>query len=207
MVWLVLVGTSGHWRHWGWPGWRYVMYNGHLVFNGLAVLALLAYLRWFFSLAKESPRVDRGLRWTMAGVGVLVVWLAAGPFPLRQAVMDLVSLVAGAGSLAIGVMAWKRGNRTARFYVLAWWIFWVLVVLEFGQDWHWWPALAPTNVLPTIGLLVDFLFRRPWPTGCKEQVNRARAQARRCVAAGTHRGIEQQAAHRGVSAAPSWRGN
>ena len=199
MVWLVLVGTSGHWRHWGWPGWRYVMYNGHLVFNGLAILALLAYLRWFFSLAKESPRVDRGLRWTMAGVVVLVVWLAAGPFPLRQAVMDVVSLVAGAGSLAIGVMAWKRGNRTARFYVLAWWIFWVLVVLEFGQDWHWWPALAPTNVLPTIGLLVGFfLFQAAMADRLRqEQVNRARAQAQADALLREHTAeLEQQVAAR-----------
>lgn len=180
MVWLLLMGAAGYWRHWEWPGWRYAMHNGQLVFNGLAVIALLAYLRWFFSLAEEWPRVDRGLRWGMVLMGGLVVWMAAGSFPLRQAVMDTVSLVAGAASLTIGIMAWRRGNRTARFYVLAWWVFWVLVVLELGQDWRWWSTFTPNNLLPTVGLLVGFLlFQAAMADRLRqEQLSRALAQAR-----------------------------
>jgi hypothetical protein len=153
---LYFLGLTGYWRHLGWPGWRFATTNGTLVFNGLGIAALLVYLRWFFDLPTSMPRVDRGIRrlvWACAG---LLVWVAFGSYRPRLVVVQLLDLAVGALALAVAIAAWRRGNRTARFYLLAWSAFWVLVLVEIAQQWKWLPVLTAPNVLPMAGLLLAF---------------------------------------------------
>ena len=149
-------GLTGYWRHLGWPGWRFGTANGSLMFNGLGIALLLAYLRWFFDLRTAMPRLDRGLRRAMLACAVLVAWMAVGPFRPRVVAVHLLDLAAGMVAVAVAIAAWRKGNRTARFYLLAWGAFWALVVVEIAQQWQVLPVLAAPNVLAMGGLLLAF---------------------------------------------------
>ena len=150
------LGLTGYWRHLGWPGWRFGTTNGTLVFNGLGIAALLAYMRWFFDLPASMPRVDRGIRRLVLACAGLLVWLAFGPYRPRLVAVQLLDLAVGALAVAVAIAAWRRGNRTARFYLLAWSAFWALVLVEIAQQWKWLPVLAAPSVLPMFGLLLAF---------------------------------------------------
>ncbi|HPT17722.1 MAG TPA: 7TM diverse intracellular signaling domain-containing protein, partial [Kiritimatiellia bacterium] len=118
--------------------------------------ALLAYMRWFFDLPASMPRVDRGIRWLFLACAGLLVWLAFGAFRPRLVAVQLLDLAVGALTVAVAIAAWRRGNRTARFYLLAWSAFWALVLVEIAQQWKLLPVLAAPNVLPMFGLLLAF---------------------------------------------------
>ncbi len=153
---LYFLGLTGYWRHLGWPGWRFGTTNGTLVFNALGVLGLLGYARWFFELRTTFPRTDKLLRGGAAACAALAVWAAFGAYRPRLVAVQAVDLLAGAVVMGIAAAAWRRGNRTARFYLSAWAAFWVLVTVEILQMWRWLPALAPPNVLTMGGLAFAF---------------------------------------------------
>ena len=153
---LFFAGLTGYWRHLGWPGWRFGTTNGTLAFNGLGIAALLVYMRWFFDLPATMPRTDRGIRWlTFACAGVLV-WASFGPYRPRLAAVQLMDVAVGALAVAVALAAWRKGNRTARFYLLAWSAFWVMVAAEIAQQRQVLPPLTEPNVLTMGGLLLAF---------------------------------------------------
>ncbi len=153
---LFFAGLTGYWRHLGWPGWRFGTTNGTLTFNGLGIAALLVYMRWFFDLPATMPRTNRGIRvLTYACAGVLA-WTAYGPYRPRLAAVQLMDLAVGTLAVAVALAAWRKGNRTARFYLLAWSAFWVMVAAEIAQQWQVLPPLTEPNVLTMGGLLLAF---------------------------------------------------
>ncbi|HPT17723.1 MAG TPA: 7TM diverse intracellular signaling domain-containing protein, partial [Kiritimatiellia bacterium] len=113
-------------------------------------------MRWFFDLPASMPRVDRGIRGLVLACAGLLVWLAFGPYRPRLVAVQLLDLAVGALAVAVAIAAWRRGNRTARFYLLAWSAFWALVLVEIAQQWKWLPVLAAPSVLPMFGLLLAF---------------------------------------------------
>ncbi len=149
-------GLTGYWRHLGWPGWRFGTTNGTLAFNGLGIAALLVYMRWFFDLPATMPRTDRGIRWLTYACAGLLAWASFGPYRPRLAAVQALDLVVGALAVAVALAAWRRGNRTARFYLLAWAAFWVLVAAEIAQQRRLLPPLTEPNVLTMGGLLLAF---------------------------------------------------
>ena len=155
-VLLLLISTSGYARVWNLPGWHYFVYNGQLILNVLAIFSMFIYLRWFFDLPAAAPRLNRSFSAILGAMLVLMLWMARGPLLPRKVVMDLLTLASGA--FAVGICVWmlRRGNRTARFYLSAWWFFWLLVAVEFAQDWGFIPQLAPVNLLPLLGLITGY---------------------------------------------------
>ena len=153
---LFFAGLTGYWRHLGWPGWRFGTTNGTLVFNGLGIAALLVYMRWFFDLPATMPRTDRGIRWLTFACAGLLVWASFGPYRPRLAAVQLMDVAVGALAVAVALAAWRKGNRTARFYLLAWSAFWVMVAAEIAQQRQVLPPLTEPNVLTMGGLLLAF---------------------------------------------------
>ena len=153
---LFFAGLTGYWRHLGWPGWRFGTTNGTLAFNGLGIAALLVYMRWFFDLPATMPRTDRAIRVLTYACAGLLVWAATGPYRPRLAAVQLMDLAVGALAVAVAIAAWRKGNRTARFYLLAWSAFWAMVAAEIAQQWNVIPPLTEPNVLTMGGLLLAF---------------------------------------------------
>jgi signal transduction histidine kinase len=58
--------------------------------------------------------------------------------------------------IGIAVVAFMQGNRTARFYLLAWGLFWTLLLLDYLQQWKLVPRFVAPDMLPLAGLLTGF---------------------------------------------------
>ena len=153
---LFFAGLTGYWRHLGWPGWRFGTTNGTLVFNGLGIAALLVYMRWFFDLPATMPRANRAIRGLTYVCGGVLAWMSFGAYRPRLMMVELLDIAVGALAVAVAVAAWRRGNRTARFYLLAWGAFWAMLLAEIGQQWQILPVLFPPAVLPMGGLLLAY---------------------------------------------------
>ena len=195
---LFFAGLTGYWRHLGWPGWRFGTVNGTLVFNGLGIAALLVYMRWFFDLPATMPRTDRGIRGLTYACAGLLVWMATGPYRPRLAAVQLMDMAVGILAVAVAIAAWRKGNRTARFYLLAWSAFWLLVAAEIAQQWKVLPPLTEPNVLPMGGLLLAFTF---FQAAMADRVRQMRAdkEAAQAQAARDAREVEiRRAAERGL---------
>ena len=100
-----------------WPDFPFLN-TGFVVFGFLAMHALMQFARHFLDTARQPP-VDALLRVAIAGnLGALVlVWLLprAWLFALSQSVVLLISLLL----LGVGVLAWRRGVRAGRWFMLA----------------------------------------------------------------------------------------
>lgn len=100
-----------------------------------SVLALLSgifglqFARVYLDARHYAPRVDRFLQgligFSILVIGVLLVHVDAF---INQSVALFMMLVVAA-ALAAGVVCWRRGNRAARFYLLAWGILLVAVLV------------------------------------------------------------------------------
>jgi len=153
---LIFLGLSGYWRQFGWPGWRFGSANGALVFNALGMAAMAIYVRWFFDLPRAMPRTDRGFRLLLGIFLAAAAWVAVGPFRPGLALVQTLDVAGGGAALGVALAAWGQGNRTARFYLLAWVAFWFLLAVEILQQWAFIPPVAPPDVLPMGGLLLAF---------------------------------------------------
>ncbi len=156
LVFLLFFGLSGYWHLLQWPGWRYGPLNGVVVFNALGVIAILTYARWFFDLPATMPKTDRFLRGVRILFGLGAIWALRGPFLPRYLMVQIFDVVTGGTAIAVAVVAWRNGNRTARFYLLAWLSFWVLLMVEFLQQWAVLPVWGTPDALPLLGLLAGF---------------------------------------------------
>jgi len=103
-----------------WPRAVYWHNEGfHIVFLLMAITAL-QFSRRFLQMARHFPRTDRGIRiaqWVLAGGIALRVFAGVYVPILALSYAALTSLVLLA---ALGLKAYRRGLRYARWYALAW---------------------------------------------------------------------------------------
>lgn len=91
-----------------------------------SVLALLTgifgiqFSRIYLDARHYAPALDRLLQ-GLIGISVLLIGLTVVHIDrvVNQSIALFMTLVVGAG-LVVGVACWRRGNRAARFYLLAW---------------------------------------------------------------------------------------
>lgn len=116
---------GGYWTWLDLPGRTLMVKNGLLVAGEFGAFMTIAFLRRQLDLGRLMPRVDRwAARAMWAGAAATVVLLAVSyriSFPLFVS----HQLLLGAAALLVALVAWRRGNRVARFYALAWVVFWV----------------------------------------------------------------------------------
>ncbi len=90
----------------------------------LMFLALLSFAKSFLITKTYAPRLDRLIVWLRWGLVVITllrfIFNSSLPIILALLLMLGVSAVIILGS---GVVAWYRGNRAARFFLLTWFIF------------------------------------------------------------------------------------
>jgi diguanylate cyclase (GGDEF)-like protein len=124
-----------------------------LVLVALTVLLGLQFTRRFLDSPSTAPRIDRGV--------VLVQWVAiaalAGAFVLPYSMMILVlSALTAVGALAIlalGVRALRQGFRPARWFLLAWALLLLGVLLANLKN----VGLLPHNLLTQSGFQIGAL--------------------------------------------------
>ena len=155
-VTLIYLGSSGYWSWLELPGWRFGTTNGLIFFNELSLIALLMYMRRFFNLPETMPRLDRGLRGVLAVCCLLLLYIPFGPYrPLMKAV-QLQDLLFGCLAMGTAFVAFRRGDRTARFYLLAWASFWGLLLVDFFQQWKILPPPVTPEQPALIALVLGF---------------------------------------------------
>lgn len=109
----------------GWPGREFVLKQGVILTGATAMLLMILLLRGLLDLRRTIPRANW---WTVrliwAHILVTLVLLAL-PYRLAYPIFLKQALVVGF-SLTVGMLlAWRLGARTARFYALAWVVFWL----------------------------------------------------------------------------------
>lgn len=150
--------SSGYYVWWHLPGGRFAVEGGVIICVQATLLLLTFYLRYFFDLPTTLPGLNRWvvrLAWGLvAGTGVFLL----GPYHIMQPLVLLQTLLFGAGSLVVALVAWWRGNRTARFYALAWLTFWVLLTITNFQYFAWLPMshLPESQAILGVALSVTF---------------------------------------------------
>lgn len=119
VMWALLNGFAFQYL---WPGSVYLHNEGfHIVYLLVAITAL-QFSRRFLKTQEYFPRIDRGIR--------IAQWLFAGGIALRLAGVYVPVLALSFAALTLlvllsvlGLMAYRRGMRYARWYSLAWLVY------------------------------------------------------------------------------------
>lgn len=124
----------------------------------IAGVFAVEFLRQFLDTRRSVPRAD----WLLRGLMVAFTVVAAFPLlglPVRIGVISLSALavLAGPSMLAVTVICWLAGYRSARFLLAAWAVLLLAVGIQAARNF----ALVPTNAvtlnLMQIGSLLDML--------------------------------------------------
>ncbi len=120
----------------------------------LSVAALFAteFARTFLQTRRHTPRVDVVLRLSGALFGLTGVGLLAGtwwPVPVQQLhqIMTFNGMLMGTLIFYSGGKALRGGDRGARFFVLAWTLLWLGVLLAAMRSFGWLPTNAVTSYI------------------------------------------------------------
>jgi signal transduction histidine kinase len=155
---LIFLGNSGYWSWLGLPGARFGEANGMIFFNELSLLALLYYLRQFFDTKRALPRLDRVLVWSTIVSWAFLAVTPFGPYRLLMQAVQLQDLLFGALAMGVAIAAFAHGNRTARFYLLAWGSFWGVLLLDILQQHKILPPLMESGAATQLSLVAGFTF-------------------------------------------------
>lgn len=116
---------SGYWSWLGLPGRAFMVKQGVILTGEFAAFMMVAFQRRVLDLGVVMPRVDRwAVRVMWAGAAATPVLLV---IPYRSGYPLFVAhlLLLGVALMVVGFRAWRRGVRVARFYSLAWVVFWL----------------------------------------------------------------------------------
>ena len=119
------------------PGGRLAVHAGVILAVEYTLALVFIYLRYFLDLPATMPKLDRWIVPMIWGSAGSTVVLLLGPYHIMDRLVILQALLCGVGSLGVGVVAWRRGNRVARFYVTAWLSFWVFDLISSLQFFGW----------------------------------------------------------------------
>jgi signal transduction histidine kinase len=115
---------SGYWKWLGLPGGMFTLKQGLIIAGELSIFMMIAFVRYLFDPEKLMPRLDRCVlvaQWAGVAFAVLLICL-----PYRAAYPIFVGhmLAVGLSSMLLALFAWRRGDRVAPTYLLAWIVFW-----------------------------------------------------------------------------------
>lgn len=153
---LTFFDTNGLAFRYLWPDTP-AMNTGFLLFTFLGLLGMAQFARHFLKLAEQSRRLNR-LFWLYAAVAL---FFAAGVLWLPEALLyrssqAMAMIMAGLG-LAAGVVSMRNGYRPARFYVLAWSVLIVAMVIHPLQNFGVIPTTAFSNYIIQIGSGIEMV--------------------------------------------------
>ena len=155
-IWLLFFQQSGHWSLWQWPLREWIGVRGNALLIQLSIMSLLGYTRDFFELRRQTPRFDRALRGCLAaGIGVLALTQVL-PYRVVIQVLYFECLTIGLLIMATAAHFSWRGMKTARFYLVAWGQFWVLLMLQIATQFGWLPVVVQPPNMAFVGLVLGY---------------------------------------------------
>lgn len=153
---LTFFDTNGLAFRYLWPETP-AMNTGFLVFTFLGLLGMAQFARHFLKLAEQSRTLNR-LSWLYAAVALFfavgVLWL---PETLLYRSSQAMAMVMAGLGLAAGVVSMRHGYRPARFYVLAWSVLIVAMVIHPLQNFGLIPTTAFSNYIIQIGSGIEMV--------------------------------------------------
>jgi signal transduction histidine kinase len=156
---LGMLAGNGYGRLFLWPDAAGFDHVAQSIFLSLAAYWAVRLVRFFYQTRQKSPRMDHMLAWS--GGTFLLITLAmlaslGWTMPLRA-----LNQLFMANALVMGVLvfwaswrAWRSGERSARFFLLAWSILWLGVVLAALRALGW----LPSNTLTGYALQIASAF-------------------------------------------------
>jgi signal transduction histidine kinase len=114
---------SGHWAWLGLPGGDFMAKRGILLAGEFSAFMHVAFLRQL--LGRIMPRVDRWAARVMWACAAATPALVAGPHRITLPILLGHHFLLGAALMGVALAAWRQGHRVARYYALAWMVFWV----------------------------------------------------------------------------------
>ena len=139
----------------GGPAREFFLKQGMMLSGSAGILLMIVFLRGLLDLRATLPRVDR---WTVRLIwvnAVLALALLFLPFRMGYPLFLKHSLVMGLGLMLCALLAWRHGVRAARFYALAWVVFWVSYGFSSVQFLSVRPLAAPVWKYSLQGLVVS----------------------------------------------------
>lgn len=149
---LGIVASNGYGRLFIWTEWVAFDEIAQGALLSLAALFATQFARTFLLTQQRTPRVDVVLRlsgalFALTGGGLLAgVWWRV-PVQLFYQALMLNSMVMGALIFVAGGQALRSGDRGARFFVLAWTLLWLGVLLAAMRSFGWLPTNAVTSYI------------------------------------------------------------
>jgi signal transduction histidine kinase len=147
--------VSGFFLWLGIPGASFAVHGGVILTAQTSIVLMLVYLRDLLDLRSTLPRTDRWVSRMATMASILTLPYLLGPYHIMDLFVLLEVLLLGAGSLALGVVAWLNGNRVARFYTLAWLPFWAALAASIFQFLGWIPMLNQPELQVIVGIILS----------------------------------------------------
>jgi len=131
----------------GLPGLSFWCRKGMMVLEGLGNITFLYYTRYIFGLPNQTPKLDRFMRWTIGCF--FLTGLAVMPFSYAVIVHVLTfqTQICMAIVIIVSAVYAARGSRIAIFYMAAWLIFLLAVVLRCLALFGWLSAYWEQDVI------------------------------------------------------------
>jgi len=156
---LGITASNGYGRLFIWPDQAAFDEIAQGASLSLAALFATQFARSFLDTVQIAPRLDKLLRLSAAlfgltGMGLLaaVWWLM--PVQLLYQMLMLNSMVMGGLIFVCSGKALRNGDRGARFFVLAWSLLWLGVLLAAMRSFGW----IPTNPVTSYVLQISSVF-------------------------------------------------
>lgn len=124
-----------------WPDFPDLGNSAHPFFIGFSYFAVLQFSRHFLKLKENLPRLDKFL---LVLVAMSVLQMTASCFASYTIAIKMGTLCAMTGTVlvfATGVIAWRRGIRQAKYFMLAWSVLLASILVY---------ALKTFGILPTV---------------------------------------------------------
>ncbi len=159
---LGIAASNGYGRLFIWPEWAAFDEVAQGAMLSIAALFATQFARLFLQTKLRTPRMDAVLGlsnglFLVTGIGLLACVSWAAPVrPLYQLLM-LNSIVMGSLIFVSGWKALRSGDRGARFFVLAWTLLWLGVVLAAMRSFGWLPTNALTSYILQISSAFEML--------------------------------------------------
>lgn len=117
---------SGYYAWLDLPGRAFLAKQGMILASEACLYLIVLYVRYLLDLARSMPRADRWARRVLWFIPPATALFLAIPFGSMYPFLLAEGALIGIFSLALSLVAWRRGSRTGGYYVMSWILFWTL---------------------------------------------------------------------------------
>lgn len=172
-----------------WPENTWLSTNSTLIFTLLTATLGMQFARHFIDTRQFVPRLDRGAVIFYALFAACVGLQQMGQPVLAYKVAQALSGWSALYTLIVGVLSWRRGSRQAGFFLVAWTIFLLAVVVFVVKDlgvlpYNDWTTYAMPVGSAVEGILLSF--------GLADRINVLRKEKERSQADALAASLENQ---------------